>query len=160
MSSKKNKAKTTPTSSTNTKQHSKTPLSMLSEHCQKQGWEKAIIDVKRESNNKGHVATVRLSKRNKKTAQLQTISLTPPDLYLPTAAEAKHAAATFALHRVNSHTNMHLVLPPQFRELWRQFESLKTSTNSWQYTPDPFNAQPPTVQSKKKWFCATNKRSY
>ncbi|KAI9300769.1 P-loop containing nucleoside triphosphate hydrolase protein [Cunninghamella echinulata] len=131
----------------------KTPITLLHEHCQKQGWEKAVIEVneqqQKNDNQKGHVATVRLSKRNKKTAQLQTISLTPPDLYLPTAVEAKHAAATFALHRVNSHVNMHHVLPPDYRNLWRQFESLKTSTNSWQYTPDPFSAQPPSIASKK-----------
>lgn len=131
----------------------KTPITLLHEHCQKQGWEKAIIEVneqqQKNDNQKGHVATVRLSKRNKKTAQLQIISLTPPDLYLPTAVEAKHAAATFALHRVNSHVNMHHVLPPDYRNLWRQFESLKTSTNSWQYTPDPFSAQPPSIASKK-----------
>ncbi|CAO3593081.1 unnamed protein product [Absidia cylindrospora] len=98
----------------------------------------------------GFVATVRLGKRNKKTAQIQTVLLTPPDLYFPTAVEARHAAATFALHCVNSHVNMHHILPPQHRDLWRQFELLKTSANQWQYSPDPFSAQPPTPIAKSK----------
>ncbi|ORZ15288.1 P-loop containing nucleoside triphosphate hydrolase protein [Absidia repens] len=126
----------------------KTPITLLHEHGQKHGWEKAVIDMDRKK--QGFVATVRLGKRNKKTAQIQTVLLTPPDLYFPTAVEARHAAATFALHRVNSHVNMHHILPPQHRDLWRQFESLKTSANQWQYSPDPFNAQPPTLIAKSK----------
>ncbi|KAI8077768.1 P-loop containing nucleoside triphosphate hydrolase protein [Halteromyces radiatus] len=126
----------------------KTPITLLHEHCQKHDWEKAVIDMDRKK--QGFVATVRLGKRNKKTAQIQTVLLSPPDIYFPTAVEARHAAATFALHRVNSHMNMHHVLPPQHRDLWRQFESLKTSANAWQYSPDPFNAQPPTPIARSK----------
>jgi ATP-dependent RNA helicase DHX57 len=126
----------------------KTPVTLLHEHTQKHDWEKAVIDMDRKK--QGFVGTVRLSKRNKKTAQIQTVLLTPSDLFFPTAIEARHAAATFALHRVNSHVNMHHILPPQHRHLWRQFEQLKTSANQWQYSPDPFTAQPPTLVAKSK----------
>lgn len=77
---------------------------------------------------------------------MQTVTLTPPEHFaLPTAVEARHLAATFALHRVNSHMPMHRVLPPQHRDYWQEFEKLKTKDNAWQYTPDPFTAQPPTT---------------
>lgn len=92
----------------------------------------------------GFIGTVQLGKRNKKTAQIQTLHLRPPnECALPTALEARHLAATFALHRVNSHMPMHRVLPPQFRDYWHQFETYKTKNNAWQYAPDPFAAQPP-----------------
>ncbi|KAI9321214.1 P-loop containing nucleoside triphosphate hydrolase protein [Dichotomocladium elegans] len=121
----------------------KTPVSLLHEHCQRQGWEKPIYDMTRKK--QGFIGTVQLGKRNKKTAQIQTITLTPEDLALPTALEARHLAATFALHRVNSHMPMHRVLPPQFRDAWHHFEKLKTKDNAWQYVPDPFGAQPPAA---------------
>jgi ATP-dependent RNA helicase DHX57 len=81
---------------------------------------------------------------------MQTVSFTPPDeLILPTAVEAKHLAATYALHRVRSHMPLQRVLPPAHRTYWRQFEELKTANNQWQYDPDPFNAHPPLVSAKK-----------
>ncbi|KAI8145909.1 P-loop containing nucleoside triphosphate hydrolase protein [Fennellomyces sp. T-0311] len=121
----------------------KVPVSLLHEHCQKQGWEKPTFDMVRKK--QGFIGTVQLGKRNKKTAQIQTITLTPPpDLCLPTTMEARHLAATFALHRVNSHMPMYRVLPPQHRDYWQQFERLKTKDNTWQYVPDPFGVQPPT----------------
>ncbi|KAI9264369.1 hypothetical protein BDA99DRAFT_55321 [Phascolomyces articulosus] len=124
----------------------KTPVSLLHEHCQKQGWEKPTFDMGRRK--QGFIGTVQLGKRNKKTAQIQTITLTPPattqtDLCLPTALEARHLAATFALHRINSHMPMYRVLPPQHRDYWQRFEQLKTKENAWQYVPDPFGVQPP-----------------
>lgn len=119
---------------------------MLHEHCQKQGWEKPTFDMSRIKN--GFIGTVQLGKRNKKTAQIQTLPLRPPnECALPTALEARHLAATFALHRVNSHMPMHRVLPPQFRDYWHQFETYKTKDNAWQYAPDPFSAQPPQTQA-------------
>lgn len=103
----------------------------------------------------GFIGTVQLGKRNKKTAQIQTVTLTPPtdstgNFHQPTALEARHLAATYALHRVNSHMPMHRVLPPQHRDLWHQFENLKTKQTEWMYTPDPFNAQPNTPAVKKE----------
>ncbi|KAI7859753.1 P-loop containing nucleoside triphosphate hydrolase protein [Circinella umbellata] len=129
----------------------KTPVSLLHEHCQKQGWEKPSFDMARKK--QGFIGTVQLGKRNKKTAQIQTVSLTPPseqtDLCLPTPLEARHLAATFALHRINSHMPMYRVLPPQHRDYWQRFDQLKTKENAWQYVPDPFGVQPPSTTMKK-----------
>lgn len=126
----------------------KTPVSLLHEHCQKSNWEKPEFEIKKKKN--GYLGTVQLSQRNKKTAQMQTVAFTPPDeLVLPSAAEAKHLAATYALHRVKSHMPLQRVLPPTHRDYWRQFEQLKTASNQWQYDPDPFNAHPPMTAQKK-----------
>ncbi|KAI8061084.1 P-loop containing nucleoside triphosphate hydrolase protein [Gongronella butleri] len=125
----------------------KTPVTLLHEHAQKNGWEKPVIDMSQKKS--GCLGTVRLSKRNKKTAQMQIVTLTPPpEISLPTAIEARHAAATYALHRVNSHVPMYRILPPQYRDYWRQFDEWKTPANSWQYAADPFNAQPPAPAGK------------
>jgi ATP-dependent RNA helicase DHX57 len=127
----------------------KTPVSLLHEHCQKVNWEKPSIDMKKQKN--GFLATVQLSQRNKKTAQMQTVSFTPPDEYvLPTAVEAKHLGATFALHRVKSHMPLYRVLPPEHRTYWGQFETYKTKANAWQYDPDPFTAHPPAPARRKQ----------
>ncbi|KAI9020185.1 P-loop containing nucleoside triphosphate hydrolase protein [Phycomyces nitens] len=126
----------------------KTPVSLLHEHCQKQGWEKAVFEIVKRK--QGFIGIVQLSKRNKKTAQMETVSLSPPDPYLPTSIEARHLAATYALHRINSHMPMYRVLPPQYRDYWHTFDQLKTPANQWQYSPDPFTAQPPTGPAKSK----------
>ncbi|KAF7730393.1 hypothetical protein EC973_002199 [Apophysomyces ossiformis] len=126
----------------------KTPVSLLHEHCQKHGWEKPVFDLVRRK--QGFVGKVQLSKRNKKTAQMETVSLAVEDLYLPTSIEAKHLAATYALHRVNSHMPMYRVLPPQHRDYWQQFEQQKTNANAWQYSADPFSAQPPKPQQRAR----------
>ncbi|KAI8981960.1 P-loop containing nucleoside triphosphate hydrolase protein [Mycotypha africana] len=133
----------------------KTPVSLLHDHCQKSNWEKPEYDIKRcntkDSNGPAYLGTVKLSQRNKKTAQMQTVTFTPPaECALPTSAEAKHLAATYTLHRILSHMSMHRVLPPQHRDYWRQFETYKSSANQWQYDPDPFNAHAPTAPVKKQ----------
>ncbi|KAI9280775.1 P-loop containing nucleoside triphosphate hydrolase protein [Sporodiniella umbellata] len=126
----------------------KTPVSLLHEHCQKSNWEKPEYDMNRQK--QGFLGTVKLGQRNKKTAQMQTVSFTPPpEFVLPTAVEAKHMAATYALHRVKSHMPLQRVLPPQHRDYWKHFEQLKTPNNAWQYEPDPFNAHPPMTVAKK-----------
>ncbi|KAI7863168.1 P-loop containing nucleoside triphosphate hydrolase protein [Spinellus fusiger] len=126
----------------------KTPASLLHEHCQKQGWEKPGFDMVRRQ--QGFIGIVQLSRRNKKTAQMETVSLSPPDPYLPTSMEARHLAATYALHRINSHMPMYRILPPVYRDFWHGFEQLKTPGNQWQYAPDPFTAQPPANSFKPK----------
>ncbi|KAI8368128.1 P-loop containing nucleoside triphosphate hydrolase protein [Radiomyces spectabilis] len=124
----------------------KTPVSLLHEHCQKQGWEKPIFDMMKRK--EGFIGAVKLGKRNKKTGEIQTVTLSPPDPYLPTSVEARHLAATYCLHRINSHMPMHRVLPPDHRDYWQHFEQFKTKNNQWQYSPDPFTARPPPAQTK------------
>ncbi|RCH81261.1 hypothetical protein CU098_004984, partial [Rhizopus stolonifer] len=126
----------------------KTPVSLLHEHCQKSNWEKPEFEIKKQKDN--YIGQVTLSQRNKKTAQMQTVVFTTPsEFHLPTSMEAKHLAATYALHRVKSHMPLHRVLPPQHRDYWRQFDALKTAANAWQYEPDPFTAHAPINAPKK-----------
>jgi len=61
----------------------------------------------------------------------------------PTALEARHFAATYALFRVCSMRNIHMMLPPDYRDLWKgEFETLKKEDmndgRAWLYEADPF----------------------
>lgn len=127
----------------------KTPVSLLHEHCQKANWEKPEFDIKRRKD--GYFGTVTLSQRNKKTAQMQTVALCPPDdMVLPSSIEARHLAATYALHRIKSELPLYRILPPEHRDYWKQFDQLKNASNAWQYTNDPFNAHAPITVEKKR----------
>ncbi|ORZ28166.1 P-loop containing nucleoside triphosphate hydrolase protein [Lobosporangium transversale] len=129
----------------------KTPSSLLHEHCQKLGWEKPNFDVTR--NSRGFVATVILGKRNKKTGQIETATFTPQDIYKPTAVEARHYGATYALHRVNSHKNLMMVLPPGPRDLWSQLDAEKAKAGPSEqhlYLPDPFISQTAKLQLQQQ----------
>lgn len=119
----------------------KTPTSLLYEHCQKNQWEKPLFEVGR--TKEGYVSTVVLGKHNKKTSQIDTVKMSTPFLFMPTGAEAKHVAATYVLHRVNSRMPMYRILPPEHRDYWFNFDKEKTKQNEWMYSSDPFNARPP-----------------
>jgi HrpA-like RNA helicase len=61
----------------------------------------------------------------------------------PTALEARHFAATYALFRVASEKNIHVMLPPNYRKLWKEdFMEVKnaavTQDMAWMYGADPF----------------------
>ena len=92
-----------------------------------------------------------LKATNPKTKQL--ISLPPfklPPLHkhladAPTPVEARHFAATYALFRVCSMRNIHMMLPPSSRDLWKGvFQDLKNEDvkdgRGWMYEADPFLA--------------------
>lgn len=93
---------------------------------------------------------VTLGKKNNKTQQvtkLPTFKLPPSHVHLahkPTALEARHFAATYALFRVCSMKNMSMILPPDYRSLWKEFDGLKKEDvkegKAWMYDPDPFTA--------------------
>ncbi|KAI1411937.1 P-loop containing nucleoside triphosphate hydrolase protein [Hypoxylon sp. FL1857] len=124
----------------------KLPVNLLSEHCQRQKWDKP--DYQPIKNSEGFSYFVQLSARNPKTQEVQKL----PPFKLPldykhlvtreTALEAKHAAATYALFRVCSMKNIHTTLPPDYKSLWKQFEALKKEDvkkgNAWMYNADPF----------------------
>ena len=64
----------------------------------------------------------------------------------PTVVEARHFAATYALFRVCSMKNLHMMLPPNYRDLWKKdFQDLKTEDvnagRAWMYEADPFAAK-------------------
>ncbi len=93
---------------------------------------------------------VTLSPKNGKTGdvvKLEPFKLPPSHVHLafkPTALEAKHFAATYALFRVCSMKNLHMTLPPDYRSLWKDFEALKkldvADGKAWLYEADPFTA--------------------
>lgn len=92
-----------------------------------------------------------LKAKNPKTQEFTTLppfKLPPSHKHLaskPTALEARHFAATYALFRVCSMRNIHMMLPPDYRDLWKgEFESLKKQDvkegRGWMYEADPFTA--------------------
>ncbi len=92
-----------------------------------------------------------LRAKNTKTqelVQLPPFKLPPTHKHLaakPTALEARHFAATYGLFRVCSMRNIHMMLPPDYRDLWKgEFEVLKKEDlkdgRAWMYEADPFAA--------------------
>ncbi|KAF2966837.1 hypothetical protein GQX73_g6746 [Xylaria multiplex] len=126
----------------------KLPVNLLSEHCQRQKWDKP--DYQAIKGSQGFSYFVQLSAKNPKT---QEVTKVPPFKIHPdhkhlvtrdTPLEARHAAATYALFRVCSMKNIHTTLPPDYRSLWKQFEAIKAedvkNKNGWMYDANPFTA--------------------
>ncbi|KAN0098389.1 ATP-dependent RNA helicase-like protein A [Hyaloscypha variabilis] len=127
----------------------KLPVNMLSEHCQKQKWEKPEYTMSKTP--EGYSSMVILKAKNTKTqelVQLPPFKLPPSHKHLAakaTALEARHFAATYGLFRVCSMRNIHMMLPPDYRDLWKgEFEVLKKEDvkegRAWMYEADPFAA--------------------
>lgn len=62
-----------------------------------------------------------------------------------TTMEARHFAAAYALFRVCNMRNLHMTLPPTYRNLWKdEFSKLKNADTKegkgWMYEADPFTA--------------------
>ncbi|KAL4923942.1 RNA helicase [Aspergillus undulatus] len=123
----------------------KLPVNLMSEHCQKHKWEKP--EYKMDKIGGGFVASVLLrhiDSKTKETLSLPPIRL-PAGFKQPTALEARHYAATYALFHVCNKTNLHMMLPPDFKKLWKDdFEKLKAAEvkkgDGWLYEADPFLA--------------------
>ncbi|KAJ4311008.1 putative ATP-dependent RNA helicase ucp12 [Fusarium piperis] len=126
----------------------KLPVNLLSEYCQKQRWDRPEYDTRKTAD--GFSVWVTLSAKDPKTQQmikLEPFKIPATHKHLimrPTAIEAKHAAATYALFRVCSMQNKHTVLPPDHKSLWKDFQALKTvdlkEGKAWMYEADPFKA--------------------
>ncbi|KAI0834706.1 P-loop containing nucleoside triphosphate hydrolase protein [Hypoxylon sp. FL0890] len=140
----------------------KLPVNLLSEHCQRQKWDKP--DYQFIKNPEGVSYFVQLSAKNPKTQEVQKLPpfKLPPDhkhlVTRETPLEAKHAAATYALFRVCSMKNIHTTLPPDYRSLWKKFEELKKEDvkkgNAWMYDADPFA----TLKQREDEKAATEKK--
>lgn len=131
----------------------KLPGSLLQEHCQKQKWEKVTFDCKHVKD--GFVITAVLGQKNQKTNEIEYVRFTPPkELVQPqsTPIEARHLAATYALHRVASHKNMKMVLPGAHKELWSKLDDAKKQCADKDrfYAADPFLAEREFQAKKKK----------
>ncbi|KAJ3514021.1 hypothetical protein NLJ89_g2611 [Agrocybe chaxingu] len=123
---------------------SKYPLSLLQERCQKLGWEKPVVDT-RQHGDKGFSFRVTLSRHNKKTSQVDKVTMEPhPAYYRPTAIEARHWGATYALYRFSNGIQLNRVLPPGPRDYWNEL-AVEHKTieehRKWMYDGDPFSAQ-------------------
>lgn len=127
----------------------KLPLNMLSEHCQKQKWEKPEYTMHKTPN--GFSSMVILAQKNSKSGEITALPplKIPPSakqlLEAPTAVEARNLAATWALFRVNSMKNISFMLPPTHAALWKgAFTDLKKEDvkegRGWMYEADPFLA--------------------
>lgn len=104
-----------------------------------------------------------MNSKTKETVVLPPFTL-PPSLakiaLQPTAVEARHFAATYALFRVCNMRNIHMALPPMYRNLWKQeFQDSKSEDvkagRSWMYEADPFAAklereEAQALQAKKR----------
>lgn len=125
----------------------KLPLNMLSEHCQKQKWGKP--DFSMSKTPEGFISSVTLKNVHPKTRETRTlppIRLPPSHKSLaaqPTAVEARHFAAAYTLFRVASMKNIHMMMPPTYRDLWKgEWAELKKidvkEGREWMYSADPF----------------------
>ena len=94
--------------------------------------------------------------KTKETIVLPSFKLPPSHKQLavqPTALEARHFAATYALFRVCSMRNIHMMLPPTYRDSWKTtFQDLKYDDvkqgKGWMYEADPFAAKQEREQAQ------------
>lgn len=95
------------------------------------------------NNREGFTCVVTLSQT--RSSNKETVVMQPyPPLSLPTAVEAKHWGATYALYRFSNNLQLHRLLPPGPREYWVELEKeYKTCPEhlKWQYEVDPFAAK-------------------
>ncbi|KAF7184927.1 putative ATP-dependent RNA helicase ucp12 [Pseudocercospora fuligena] len=130
----------------------KLPQTMFNEHCQKQKWEKPEYTM-RGSSKTGFTGGVIIKQKNPKTQEITTLPpIVPPSDYLKergtqeSAVEARHFAAAYALFRVSNMKNIHMMLPPTYRDLWKgDFQDLKSAAiaqgQGYLYEADPFLAK-------------------
>ncbi|KAH7355773.1 P-loop containing nucleoside triphosphate hydrolase protein [Pyrenochaeta sp. MPI-SDFR-AT-0127] len=126
----------------------KLPVNLLSEHFQKQHWSKPDYRIRKDGEKHFAYAVV-LSKMNQKTRETTTLPpiKIPTELedkaHQPTAVEARNFAAAYTLFRVASAKNLHMMLPPTYKDLWKaDFMDLKKRDEAegkgWMYEADPF----------------------
>ncbi|KAF1830080.1 P-loop containing nucleoside triphosphate hydrolase protein [Decorospora gaudefroyi] len=126
----------------------KLPVNLLSEHFQQQRWGKPDYRIRKDGDKHFAYAVV-LSKVNAKTRETTTLPpiRIPAELEdqarQPTAVEARNFAAAYVLFRVASGKNVHMMLPPTYKDLWKgQFTELKKRDEQdgkgCLYEADPF----------------------
>ena len=134
----------------------KLPVNLLSEHCQRQRWNKPDYQMRQvptpDGGEKSHRSWVILSKTDPKTGEITRL----PPFQLPqteahladeaTPLEARHFAGAYTLFRIQSMKNLSMALPPKYRDLWKgEFQRLKEEDvkegRAWKYDADPFAAE-------------------
>ncbi|KAI9843922.1 MAG: hypothetical protein M1838_002404 [Thelocarpon superellum] len=128
----------------------KLPVNMLAEHCQKQKWAKCEYTMSHSAEGYSSMVILKtFDPKTRETVALPPFKLPPTHKHLalqPTAVEARHFAATYALFRINSMKNIHMMLPPTYRDLWKNdFQALKKDDvgqgRGYMYEADPFLAR-------------------
>ncbi|KAK0481842.1 P-loop containing nucleoside triphosphate hydrolase protein [Armillaria novae-zelandiae] len=131
---------------------SKYPLSLLHERCQKNGWEKPIVETRQIGAD--WAFTVILSRIIKKTSGKESVRFTPHPPYLTSSAlEARHWGATYALYRFCNNIQLNLVLPEGPRSYWMQLAAEHKNAPEhlkWMYDADPFAARKMVEQRQVK----------
>lgn len=108
--------------------------------------------LKQNKTQEGFISTVILKKVDPKTREttiLPPMKLPPSHKHLasqPTALEARHFAATYALFRVCNMRNLHMMMPPTYKKFWKEdFMDIKNADvkegKAWMYEADPFLAK-------------------
>lgn len=133
----------------------KVPVNLLSEHCQKSGWD-GHVEYRIRQFPDGHLGSAVLRCRNPKTQLVEEVHFSPPlqmqlstgetvKPHQPTNLEAKHYLATYVLNRVANAINIRFMLPPTHQGFWKVFEDIRKQDiregRAWMYEPDPFLAQ-------------------
>ncbi|GAA5976414.1 hypothetical protein JCM10908_005491 [Rhodotorula pacifica] len=133
----------------------KTPLSLLTERCQKSGWDRPSVDPKKGSEPNMWTASVTLRRKNPKSGEGESVYMRPPPppstiaVEKASAMEAKHWAAVYALFRFSNNLRLNLQLPPSTRDYWAALEKEKaasTPNKQWLWSTTPFEtaaAAPP-----------------
>lgn len=124
----------------------KLPSTLLHEHCQKNKWGKVQFDMKKVP--QGFIGIVKLSWENPKTKEWVNLTWLPDKETLApcqTTNEARHFAATYALHRINYMKNMKMLFPIIFRDYWVKLDQerlvlLKSNKNAHdlKFSANPF----------------------
>ncbi|RVD82610.1 uncharacterized protein DFL_007031 [Arthrobotrys flagrans] len=127
----------------------KLPVALFYELTVKNHWDKP--EYTNRQSKEGHQSSVIIRYKNPKTHETETIRFDPPSnlktvpAFHPTALEARHFAATYALHRVYSGRNLQYALPPTHRPYWQAFEAVKKEDVKQglesKYSEDPFQVQ-------------------
>ncbi|GAA5924499.1 hypothetical protein JCM10213_004592 [Rhodosporidiobolus nylandii] len=149
----------------------KTPLSLLSERCQKQGWERPDVQPRKGANPASWTASVALRRKHPKTGEMETVFMRPPPppspiaVEKPSAMEAKHWAAVYALFRFANNLRLNMQLPPQTRDYWSALEAEKAASppnKQWLWSTTPFEtaaAAPPPPSSAPAASSSTTSRA-
>eukprot|EP00117_Sycon_ciliatum_P015061 scpid13359/ scgid15069/ Putative ATP-dependent RNA helicase ucp12 len=123
----------------------KSPLTQLHELCQRNAWLKPQFDVfKGRGGIDGWQCRITLSRREKKTSAIETVSFAPREGFR-TLTDAKHFSSVFTLQAVNGHKPMQLVLPYGYRDYWIELDK-ERKAGKLDFLPvpgsDPFAKKP------------------
>ncbi|EPS44763.1 hypothetical protein H072_1272 [Dactylellina haptotyla CBS 200.50] len=127
----------------------KLPVTLFYELTVRNHWQKP--DYTHRQSRDGHQSSVIVRCKNPKTKEIEEIRFEPPTnvstvpSHLPSALEARHFAATYALHRVYSGRNLQYTLPPTHRPYWQAWDAIKKEDvkqgKESKYSEDPFQVQ-------------------